>query len=82
MYQGKSQQNTILAESDEGTMHDLRKIAAGEPRAMEGNTERGPPVSYHIEASTLKAEAYRGGEMVGKDPKCDVEGATELDVWY
>ena len=44
---------TILAESGEGTMHDLRKIAAGEPRAMECNLERGPPVSYHIEVRTL-----------------------------
>ena len=45
--------STIIAESGEGTMHDLRKIAAGEPRGTEGNLERGPPVSYHIEVRTL-----------------------------
>ena len=45
--------STIIAESGEGTMRDLRKIAAGEPRAMEGNLGRAPPVSYHIEVRTL-----------------------------
>ena len=45
--------NTIIAESGAGTMHDLRKIAAGEPRAMEGNLGRAPPVSYHIEVRNL-----------------------------
>ena len=45
---------TIIAEIGEGTMHDLRKIAAGEPRAMERNLERRPQVSYHIEPYKLK----------------------------
>ena len=47
---GQMSKSTIIAESGEGTMHDLRKIAAGEPR---GNLVRPPPVSYHIEVRTL-----------------------------
>ena len=45
--------STIIGESGEGTMHNLRKIAAGEPRGTEGNLVRRPPVSYHIEVRTL-----------------------------
>ena len=66
-------ESTILAESDEGTMHDLRKIAAGEPRAMDRNLDPSPPVSYHIEVRTIKAEAYLG-MIPGKDPKYEVWG--------
>ena len=46
-------------------MHNLRKIAAGEPRGTEGNLARAPPVSYHIEVRTQKAEAYVGNYGVG-----------------
>ena len=45
--------SAIIAESGEGTMHNLRKIAAGEPRGTEGKLGRAPPVSYHIEVRTL-----------------------------
>ena len=45
--------STIIAESGEGTMHDLRKTAAGEPHGTEGNLERAPPDSYHVEVRTL-----------------------------
>ena len=56
--------STIIAKSGEGTMHNLRKIAAGEPRGTEGNLVRRPPVSYHIEVRTLEAEAYLGKNNV------------------
>ena len=52
--------STTLVESGKGTMHALRRIAAGEPRAMEGNPGPQPPVSYHVEVRTLQAEAYLG----------------------
>ena len=54
----------IIAESGEGTIHNLRKIAAGEPCAMEGNLGRAPPVSYHIEIRTLYAEACLGNKRL------------------
>ena len=45
----------ILHESDEGTMHDLRKIAVGGRRGTEGNLDRQNEYSIHMEVRTLYA---------------------------
>ena len=45
--------STIIAESAEGTMHDLRKIAVAEPWGTEGNLDRQNEYSFHMEVRTL-----------------------------
>ena len=45
----------ILHESDEGTMHDLRKIAVVEPSGTECNLARTNEYSIHMEVRTLYA---------------------------
>ena len=45
--------STIIAESGEGTMHDLRKIAVAEPWGTEGNLGRQNEYSFHMEVRTL-----------------------------
>ena len=45
--------STIIAESGEGTMHDLRKIAVAEPWGTEGNLARPNEYSFHMEVRTL-----------------------------
>ena len=47
------QKSTIIAESGEGTMHDLRKIAVAEPWGTEGNLARTNEYSIHMEVRTL-----------------------------
>ena len=45
--------STIIAESGEGTMHDLRKIAVAEPWGTERNLARQNEYSFHMEVRTL-----------------------------
>ena len=45
--------STIIAESGEGTMHDLRKIAVAEPWGTEGKVGRPNEYSFHMEVRTL-----------------------------
>ena len=45
----------ILHESDEGTMHDLCKIAVGEPWETECKVARQNEYSIHMEVRTLYA---------------------------
>ena len=45
----------ILHESDEGTMHEVRKIAVGGRRGTEGNLGRQIEYSIHMEVRTLYA---------------------------
>ena len=45
--------STIIAESGEGTMHDLRKIAVAEPWGTEGNLDLQNEYSIHMEVRTL-----------------------------
>ena len=52
---GQMSKSTIIVESGEGDMHDLRSLRTGEPRATGRNLERQPPISYHIEVRTLYA---------------------------
>ena len=49
---GQISTNTIIAESGEGSMHNLHRIVM-----MERNRGRQQPVSYHIEVRILPAEA-------------------------
>ena len=44
---------TIIAESGEGTMHDLRKIAVAEPWGTEGKVARPNEYSIHMEVRAL-----------------------------
>ena len=46
-------ESTIIAESGEGTMHDLHKIAVAEPWGTEGNLGRPNEYSFHMEVRTL-----------------------------
>ena len=45
----------ILHESDEGTMHEVRKIAVGEPWGTECKVDRQNEYSIHMEIRTLCA---------------------------
>ena len=45
--------STIIAESGEGTMHDIRKIAVAEPWGTEGNLAHQNEYSFHVEVRTL-----------------------------
>ena len=45
----------ILHESDEGTMHEVRKIAVGGRRGTECNLDRQNEYSFHMEVRTLYA---------------------------
>ena len=45
----------ILHESDEGTMHEVRKIAVGGRRGTGRKTERTNEYSIHMEVRTLYA---------------------------
>ena len=45
--------STIIVESGEGTMHDLRKIAVVEPWGTEGKVARQNEYSIHMEVRTL-----------------------------
>ena len=45
--------STIIAESGEGTMHDLRKIAVAEPWGPEEKVARPNEYSIHMEVRTL-----------------------------
>ena len=45
--------STIIAESGEGTMHDLRKIAVAEPWGTECKVDRPNEYSFHMEVRTL-----------------------------
>ena len=45
----------ILHESDEGTMHEVRKIAVGGRRGTECKTDRQNEYSIHMEVRTLYA---------------------------
>jgi len=53
--QGYISKVAILDESDEGTMHDLRKIEAAGRCGTEGNLGRQNEYSIHIEVRTLYA---------------------------
>ena len=45
--------STIIAESGEGTMHDLRKIAVAEPWGTECKVDLQNEYSFHMEVRTL-----------------------------
>ena len=45
--------STSIAESGEGTMHDLRKIAVAEPWGTERKVARQNQYSIHMEVRTL-----------------------------
>ena len=61
--------STIIDESGEGTMPDLRSLRIAEPRGARRKTKRQPPISYHIEIM-----------IPGKDPKYEIEWIIELDA--
>ena len=55
IYKGKCRKRTIIAESGEGTMHNLRKIAVAEPWGTECKVARQKEYSFHMEVRTLYA---------------------------
>ena len=53
--QGQISKVAILHESDEGAMHEVRKIAVAEPWGTEGNLARTNEYTIHMEVRTLYA---------------------------
>ena len=55
--------STIIAESGEGTMHDLRKIAVAEPWGIERNLARQNEYSFIWKSEPYMLDACLGNKV-------------------